>query len=189
MTPTNWITLVGVISSLSAFLAGLLQYIKAQKWKRAEFVAKEIKEFESNHTIQIAMQMLDWNARKFKLFQEEESDEREVVVNDDILCSALVPHDETTKFTRVQLCIRDIFDHFLDALVRFEHFIQSDLVNHKEFRPYLIYWIEIMGNKDSKRKPSIFYERLWGYIVFYKYSHVQKLFSRYGYDIFLKTKT
>ena len=48
----------------------------------------------------------------------------------------------------------------------------------------LIYWIEIMGNEESDRKPLEFYETLWKYIDYYAFSGVQKLFYRYGYDIY-----
>ena len=79
MDPGNWVALLGVIAGLIAFVAGLFQYVRAQQWKRAEFVGKEIKEFESKPAIRIAMQMLDWNARDFELFPEEEPAKRKVL--------------------------------------------------------------------------------------------------------------
>ena len=183
----NWIGLMGVIAGLIAFLTGLVQYVKGQKWKRAEFVAKEIKEFESDPKNDIAMQMLDWNSREYELFPDEKDpDNRKIDVEDSTLCSALVPHTKKPSgFKPVEVCIRDIFDQFLDAFERFEHFIQSGLVNPDEFKPYLIYWIEIMGDNKSKRKPPEFYKSLWSYIDFYSFTGVQKLFSRYGFDIHL----
>ena len=43
MTPSDWIAIVGIASGLAAFVVGLLQYSRAQQWKRAEFVAAQMK--------------------------------------------------------------------------------------------------------------------------------------------------
>jgi hypothetical protein len=184
MASGNWIALLGVVAGLIAFVNGLLQYARAQRWKRVEFVAKEVKEFESNPDSKMAMQMLDWNVRSYELFPEKEPEKRKVKVDDDILSSALVPHvDKPFGFSEAERRIREIFDQFLDALDRFEHFIQSRLVTRKEFRPYLIYWIEMMGDMNNPRKPKKFRRSLWKYIDFYGFSGVQRLFGRYGYNI------
>jgi hypothetical protein len=49
----------------STFGVGLWQYAKAQRWKRAEFVAAQIKELEASigarNAIRNAMMMLDWH--------------------------------------------------------------------------------------------------------------------------------
>jgi len=42
MIARDWISLVGIIVGIFAFSSGLWQYMKAQKWKRAEFVANSI---------------------------------------------------------------------------------------------------------------------------------------------------
>lgn len=184
MESGDWITLGGIIGGLAAFVAGFFRYVRAQQWKTAEFVAKEIKEFESRPANRMVMQMLDWSVREVELFPEEEKvDERKVEVTDDILSDVLVPHTVRAIFSREEARIRDIFDRFLDDLERFEHFIQSGLVGPKDFHPYLIYWIEIIGDRHSGRKPLKFLQNIWSYIDFYGYSGVQKLFSRYGYDI------
>lgn len=182
----NWIAILGVSGGLIAFITGLIQYMKAQRWKRAEFVAKEIKEFESKQAIKVALKMLDWNVREYELYTNEKKlDKQKISIDDSKLISALVPHTYNgSGFTDEEVYIRDIFDQLLDAFERFEHFIQSGLVGQEDFRPYLIYWIKIMGDMDSGRKPKQFYERLWSYIDFYEYYGVQKLFNRYSYDIF-----
>jgi hypothetical protein len=184
MDSGDYVALLGVIAGLIAFIVGLIQYVRAQLWKRAEFVAKEIKEFESKRDVQMTMQMLDWNLREFKLFPEKKPGEQKVLITDEILSSALVPHEERIGgFNEVEVCIRDIFDQFLDGLERFEHFIESGLVTHKEFYPYLIYWIKIIGDRNSGRKPPEFYDSFWKYLDSYGYSGVQKLLGRYGYII------
>src|SRR5437763_11822396 len=64
----HWISLGTAVAALIAFIVGLAQYRHAQRWKRAEFVAKEIKELKSDPAIRNALLMLDWNERYIELF-------------------------------------------------------------------------------------------------------------------------
>lgn len=188
MKPNDWIAIFGVFAGMIAFFSGLYQYIKAQQWKKAEFVAKEIKEFEAEPQINIALQMLDWNSREYDLLRKSSEAKKKVFITDESLCKALVPHTEKSSgFDPNQVIIRDIFDQLLDSFEKFEHFIQSGLVSHNDFKPYLFYWIEIIGNRDSGRKPEEFYTRLWAYIDFYGYNGVQSFIKRFGFDISYKT--
>lgn len=43
MNSSDWIAIIGVLCGLIVFMVGIFLYYRAQKWKRAEFVAKEIK--------------------------------------------------------------------------------------------------------------------------------------------------
>jgi hypothetical protein len=58
---------------------GLYQYVKAQRWKRREFIAAQIKDFEADKKIQLAMTMLDWNERTLTF--PTETGERKRLVN------------------------------------------------------------------------------------------------------------
>ena len=40
----EWIAIVGVLITLCTVIKGVFEYTKAQRWKRAEFLAKEVKE-------------------------------------------------------------------------------------------------------------------------------------------------
>jgi hypothetical protein len=178
------IALIGVILGLTVFSTGLIQYVKAQNWKKAEFVANEMKEFESRHAVIVTMQMLDWNKRWIELYPEKELKERNVIFKDEILETALMPHYDYTKgYERDEVRIRDYFDIFLDGLERFEHFIQSGLIKIDDIKPYLDYWIHLIGQSDSKRKSIEFYSTLWNYIDSYEYIGIQNLLKRFGYDI------
>jgi hypothetical protein len=61
------IQIIGLTGAAIAFLCGLYQYSQAQKWKRLEFVAQEMKAYESDPVVQIVFQMLDWGARVIPL--------------------------------------------------------------------------------------------------------------------------
>lgn len=179
MKASEWIALLGVVAGIVGFISGLNQYIQTQKWKRAEFVVKEIKEFEAKPEVSAALQMLDWNARCSNVPGLEEP----IQVTDELLIRALVPHTKRNNFSPEEVAVRDCFDELFDSLERFDHFIQSNLVTADEFRPYLIYSLRIMGDQRSQRKPPQFYKNLWDYINFYEYPGVQRLLKRYGYDI------
>jgi hypothetical protein len=186
----NWISLGAAGAALIAFLVGLIQYRQAQRWKRAEFVAKEIKELKSDLAIRNALMMLDWNERYIELFPgREDLAKRSVLVNDDLLCRALAPLPDKSAarlhedFKEEEIAIRAAFDQLFDAVERLEYFIQAGLVSRREFDPYLTYWVEIVGNVKSNRKPPRVLENLWAYIDSYYYSGVQSLMRRYGYNI------
>jgi hypothetical protein len=187
---SHWIALGTAAAAVLAFLGGLIQYRKAQRWKRAEFVAKEVKESKSDPAVHNALLMLDWNERYIELFPDKEDPtQRSVLVNDELLSRALTPLPDKSAtrlhedFKSEEIAIRAAFDPLLDALERFEYFIQAGLVSRKEFDPYLHYWVEIIGNRRSNRKPPAVLDNLWGYVESYSYTGVQKLLGRYGYDI------
>ncbi|MBE9205840.1 hypothetical protein IQ244_04790 [Nostoc sp. LEGE 06077] len=175
------ISILGTSFALFTLWRGIEQYRKDKKWKKAELVAKEMKEFKSDPVIKNVMLMLDWNRRKINLSQEVS------IFNIDVeLCKALQAKtymNEPKGFTPAETLLRDHFDVFLDYLERFESFIETGLVSKEDFYPYLNYWFNIIGNKQSERKSLEFYEILWQYIDFFGYIKVQKLMSRYGYCI------
>jgi hypothetical protein len=134
--------------------------------------------------------MLDWNERYIELFpSKEDPAKRSVLVNDDLLCRALAPLPDKSAarlhedFKEEEIAIRAAFDQLFDAVERLEYFIQAGLVSRKEFDPYLAYWVEIVGNVKSNRKPPRVLDNLWAYIDSYYYSGVQSLLRRYGYNI------
>jgi hypothetical protein len=182
-----WIKdVAGVTGIITPFIGVLLfgrgidQYEKEQKWKRSEFVAREIKEFRSDLAVQKVMLMLDWDIRDIKL-----SEDIEFYLGDNInseLCLSLRATREG-DFSPRQSLIRDYFDVFFDYLERFEASIESGLLDKSDFEPYLKYWLNIIGNKNSKKKPPEFYQSIWGYIDCFGYTNVQSFMARYKYDI------
>jgi hypothetical protein len=186
----DWVALGTVVAASVAFLAGLVQYRKAQRWKRAEFVAKEVKDFKGDPVIRNALLMLDWNERYVELFPgHEDPAKRSVLVNDTLLCHALAPLPDKAaarlheEYKAEEIAIRAAFDQLFDALERFEYFIQAGLVSRREFDPYLAYWVVILGDRGGKRKPAAVVDNLWAYVDSYSYTGVQKLLRRYGFNI------
>ena len=186
MSLGDLVSVVGVLGGLFGIGFGLYQYVQAQKWKRAEFVAKEIREFESQPAVKNTMLIPDWNRQEIELFPDQlDVDKRKAWVTDDTLRAALEPHTQRPEggYTDSEAAIRVTFDKFLDGLERFEQYIQSGLVDVNDVRPYLDYWVEITGKLEGDRKPLEVKESLWRYIPAYDYRGVQRLFTRFGYDI------
>jgi hypothetical protein len=183
MTPGNWLTLATLSGGLIAFLVGLIQYRHAQRWRRAEFVANEMKEFKADPMVHNALLLLDWNERAVELFPSEADPNRHsICIKDQAIAAALVPHVARCDFTPVEIALRDNFDRFFDRLERFEYFLEAGLVTCKQFAPYLSYWLDILGNENSGRKSPEVVRALWVYIDFY-YSGVTSLLRRFGYNI------
>jgi len=184
------------ISAILTFLVvggGLFHYLKAQRWKRAEWVAAEADAFFDDKKVMNALQMLDWNARRLLLLLDARESEHPWFEYDaDQLVEAFyskstIPKEPMTKkdheFSEIALAIRDSFDRMLGRLERFEIFIERGLVTFAELKPYLEYWIEIIGDKHYGVKDTEIIERLWTYIDDYGFTGVQHLCRRFGFEI------
>ncbi|HIK45395.1 MAG TPA: lipase family protein [Leptolyngbyaceae cyanobacterium M65_K2018_010] len=84
----------------------------------------------------------------------------------------------------IEITLRDWFDSFLGGLEYFEILIESNLVTAEELKPFIIYWIRLIGDRRYRRKGgSGFYDQLFHYIHWAGYGRVQNLFERYGFKI------
>ena len=95
-------------------------------WKRAEFLAKEMKEFFDNARVQNAPLLIDWGTRWIRLLDDSESNRGNVVVT-----------RQFQRYTPAEAAIRDCYDAFLDGLERFSSYVQTGLINVRQLRPYL----------------------------------------------------
>lgn len=191
MDAGNWITIAGLVTGVAAFSAGLWQYANAQRWKRAEFVAIQVKEFEANEAVKHAMLLLDWTNLNIPILPGGGF----VFVTDNMLCESLEPHrdhlgghgpvaDQPGHFEGHEFAIRDCFDAFLDGLERFDHFIDAGLVTLAGFRPYLDYWINSRltapVDPDESVHTQAFFDVVRRYIEAYQYTGVSRLIERFA---------
>jgi hypothetical protein len=171
---------VALVGAAIAFVVGLLQYRKAQHWKRAEWVAQEMQAFFSDRRVLAALRMIDWGARRIELYPERDNPaERTIYVRDDELAKALQNHqDRPDGFTEDEATIRDVFDHFLDRLERINSFVETRLVMVSDLRPYLRYWARNILNAREGDPSVDRLVQLRKYIRTYGYSGVEALFAR-----------
>jgi len=181
----NFIAAIAAVVAAIGILGGLVQYIRSERWKRAEFVAKLIAEFEADHRIDCALKMLESRKRKVNLFPEaEERYEKWPEVDDELVERSLrIVRDGDSDFGANELRVRDCFDHLFKQLDRFDIFVQRGLVTADAFQPYLAYWLDILGDPQSRQKPRELLRVMWEYVDEYGYSDMQSLFKRFGYNI------
>jgi hypothetical protein len=173
----DWVKIAG---ALIAFFIGLSQYRKAQRWKRREFIAAQIKEFESDSKIQAVFTMLDWKDRYVQLPSNKTGKDEPVIVTDPILARALLPHSPRSLFHDYEASIRDCFDRFFDALDRLQVFVDSKLISKEELFPYIEYWIQRIVD-DNRQHPPEIYSLLRNYIQRYGFSGAKRLIESYGH--------
>jgi hypothetical protein len=184
MSVTEVTALVGVLGGLMAFVVGLLQYRTAQRWKRLEFVATEIKQAFAEPRISLALQMLDWNANVYDL-RSSESDGPElstVLVGDAELQRAMLPHPERLDgFSVSEVRIRSAFDTLFEFIRRLEHFIRAGLLKPADLEPYLRYPLSRLCSTTNGKTPQVLHS-LWQYISFYGYREVTSFVRRLGHQ-------
>jgi hypothetical protein len=127
-----------LVGGAVAFVVALWQYRIAQQWKRAEWVAAEMRAFLEDPWVRVTCTLIDCGAWKGRLPPDAEA---EVLVSDDEIKVALVHHRQREDgFTPKEALIRDAFDRFLDGMELFAAHVRSGLVLAKDFAPYLSYW-------------------------------------------------
>jgi hypothetical protein len=196
-----WLSLVGYLGALGAFVVGLRQYRRADYWRRSEFLAKEMKEYFADAKVSLTLTMIDWGVRNLKLFEPFNSDNgsEETTVDRTLQCSALRPHTMLSptgasdavalptsggaSFTPAEAAIRDCYDRFLDGLDRFGNYLSGDLVSVGDLDPYLGYWVRDIASTACDGDDALWCVCLFGYIEFYAFLGVQGLFECFGYDV------
>lgn len=187
-----------------AFVAGYMKYSRGQAWKRAEFLAQEMKDLLSDPEAATALTMIDWAVRKLRLYSLDGTVTSEsVVVTYDMQCRAVRPHtfidDESAAkdirremaedgyllraFTREEAIIRDCYDRLLDRFDRLGSYVQTGLVTSGSLRPYIGYWIDDIAAAPMDPDEAMWSLSLLTYIYFYNFIGVVSLFRCFGYDI------
>lgn len=184
--------LVTVLGTIVATVFIIPQYLENQKWKVYEFVAREVKEFETRQETINVLRMLDSEDRSIKLFPDADNSKNKfVIVKKKGLCEALsslgdqeldddIQKPRKANQAYINAAIRDNFDKVLDNLERFNSLLESKVVTKEGLENYLESWLEIIHNQadaDIKKK-------LWLYIERRKYTGVQKLFERFERPIY-----
>jgi hypothetical protein len=161
-----------------AFGIGLLQYQKAQRWKRAEWVSNEVRLFENDPMVACALQMVDYGRGRKVCFPSQ----RELIVTDATIAEALRLHSrrESEPFTDDEALIRDAFDALLSGFSRFQHLIDAGLIELADIRPYFNYWMNSIGKIDEGSDCVERLKQLLRYMVCYQYNDVSRLLVMFG---------
>jgi len=111
-----------IISALSATIAilvfgfGIWQYRSSENWKRSEFVAKKISDFNSDRIHRSIIQIIEYDDAMVEIFPGKPA----VKVRSDLLIKAI---EEKGEPTDVEFQVQQYFDYFLKSLARFNYFL------------------------------------------------------------------
>jgi len=158
---------IGPILVVVTFIKTAYEFIKGLKWKKSEYLSKEVKEFFSDQNVKTVCVLLDYNVRKIDLLGNK------IVVSDSDLIEALKTHQVKQSFTTEQAALRDIFDLFFDKLSYFNIHIKNGLVEKKQVLLYLNYYLDIIAKPG--RKPNELVQVFNDYIDYYGYTNVREL--------------
>lgn len=182
MTIETALKIGGFATTVILAVKAIDEYRRTQKWKKAEFVSKEVKEFLIDFNIKRALLLLDWNSNDLPIAKEEIIGKDKIYFTDDLITSALKTHLAVSGFTDEEVIIKSIFDVFFDRLSMFYKYIETGLINANDIKPYIIYWVKIFADNSSERKPAALKLQLWEYLEVYQYNDVKELCKLFGYS-------
>jgi hypothetical protein len=177
----NVLVLVG---AAVAFVAGLMQYRRAQHWKRVEWVAQEMKGLFGDPVVQAALLMFDWGSRRIPLYPDRQGEgERYVRLTNEAVAEALVLHeDRPNGYSDLEADIRAAFDRALDGFERFHSYVATGLVKLDDLRPYLKYWAVNLCRPRRPRPKEHRLVRLKAYMQHYGFEGALALLERIAAD-------
>ncbi len=201
----NWLTPLGLFLIGGAVSWGVFRYAQQQQWKRIEFLRQALKEFEDDPDTKKALKILDFEEyRDYQIDSPTHGKPFAFHVTDELLCNALADHDHRARRKQqlahhedistldpaalrqyqIETALRDWFNKLLNGLEHFGYFLESGLFTQAELRPWMNYWIKLIGDPTYRRSgASRFYDALYSYIHHSGFFGVQRLFERFGYRI------
>ena len=186
MEDINWNQIIenvikygGIAGGLFGFYKSYIEYRNAQKWKKAEFIAKEAKEFFADKNVSRALLFLDYKENDIPIYDNEIEGKKSLHYNNDLLMRSLDPEKNITEFSQEETLIRKIFDDFLTKLGFFNHYVETNLIQLKDLIPYLGYWMNILANPNISKRNKYLMNRIWQYIDKYSQDDVRKLANRF----------
>lgn len=174
-------TLYGtIIAGLFGFYKSFMEYRNAQKWKKAEFLAKEAKEFFADKNVSRALIFLDYTQNDIPVYENEIEGKKSLRYNNELLMLAFGEERHITQFSQEELLIRKIFDDFLTKLGFFNHYVETKLITLDDLRPYLGYWMDVLANPNKSKRNKPLMNQIWQYIDKYSQDDVRKLAVSFG---------
>jgi hypothetical protein len=173
-----------VVATILAVKA-IWEYVRAQRWKRFEYMAAEMKALAADANSRKVMMMLDWRDREVELFPERTTD-KPVLVTDQLLLSALHPNDYGANgqgYTDEEARIRDLFDGLFDKLTVFAVCLRSGLIQPRDLRAHLSYWLNKLTNPASRGKNGpIFVQTIRRFLQYYQYDDLCWMLDKLGFS-------
>jgi hypothetical protein len=149
---SDLISAVSAACAIAVFAFGIWQYRSSENWKRSEFVAAQVKEFNSDKINRAVLLMMDYDPARVELFPERANvNNRYVDVTFMMLVKAIGQEQDLTE---AEFQIRIYFEHFLQSLARFSYFLDVGAIKPQELCADFRYPIALMAGtaRDMKLK-------------------------------------
>lgn len=163
----NFIWVAGIITAMK----WVYEYSQNLRWQRSRLLLEKLEDFLGRESTEKVHHLLDWNKVKIEISGTK------IPIDDEILYQALQTHDKKSSFTETELKIRDLFDEYFDGLTEFLLLSECGLVNKRDFRKFMVYWIDILNGK-SERKPKILQQQIESYLKFYGFDKLYRFIHR-----------
>ena len=158
----------------SVFLLGIAtltkavwEYSQKRRFEKDLFLHQQLERFFAIEEIQVVHRILDWNSMKVT-YQGTN-----YYLDDAIILEGIKTHDKKNKFSEREVMIRKIFDRYFDELNHLIILKDCNLIDEKNLRRFLRYWIEILKG-SKKNKSDIVITSIHQYLTFYDYKEVKK---------------
>jgi hypothetical protein len=184
--PTDSQTFIGVgqlclglivaLGATWAFIVGLRQYERGQRWQKAQVLLTLIESFDSDPLIKAARQMLDWNSRNIVI------DGLVISYLDSKLASALRVwgrgDNPFSDFTPEEGKIRDAFDALFDFFEKLNSLVQSRLIPFSDLT-YFFYWLRRLAYASYYKNAPDVSGVFEAYVTAYSFTGTQHLTEMY----------
>jgi hypothetical protein len=164
-------TIVGAIG----FGLALIQYGRAQRWKRSEFATGILDQLWSDERIRFACIALDWKKKtvmvgeQYKTFDPSQSFVHQISVMEE----GLATEERSMSFAWPRSYYQECFDRFFEYLSLVDHYLEVDLFDVQDVKP-LGYWLSLIQYPKYANDKAIFLT----YARFYGFDGVSRLISR-----------
>ena len=174
--------LAGLIAAVAAIF-GLLQWRKAEAWKRAEFAGGLLRQMETDSELSFCCRALDWGVGPLLIPEKYRplfpKDTVRIDHSWEIMARALRPNLDFDWSDPQHLVYRYSFDTFLSYLDRLQWFVALKLVERSDLDPIDDYLKHLESatyyGGTSKELPGVTKEMVFGEFIGAFYPRVRKL--------------
>jgi hypothetical protein len=136
------------------------------RWKQANAARELLKEMLASKSATDATIMIDWTGREFQM-----KDERKTTITFEEIQNAL--RIDNLLFTSKEAYIRDCADAFLFHIELIEQAIRNELIEFKDIKFPMEYYISAMKKNDL-------YNAYYSFIKEYNYKNSERFFGRFN---------
>jgi hypothetical protein len=169
-------------SSVTAVIALLayFRYYRDLNWRRSEFLAKQILEFECDQAVGLVQSILEYQNRPIYIAcKDDQAGSIAFKTNSASVIRAL--RLDTDELTIQEFSLRDVFDRFLWYLGHFQTMATADpkLMTYEDLHPYLMFWLGKLKRSDCSKEDLTVPDAVWKYAERYWCNTAYKLLLHY----------